>query len=670
MSFNVNTRLNNLQQQINAITNEGLTNPLQGVMDVNGKGLTNVNIIDGGNYTIELKTNNVGGIVLDNPLYTTSDITVNTLHYTALDPPINYNSITYRLIGNQTVEPTEGNINMGNDNPNSGFISFQSLTQPALSVSLSMGAGNNIMHIGFSSSSTETTPTYGVYIFCNEGTIQNLTTGITVPLPALTFNLDLLIIGTLMKVYVNGTEQPTMQSTVPNVAYYLNCNCYANANTEIQAQNISYTVNKTENLSDVLMIGNDAGGQNITGVGALTCGTLNYTTLNPPIPPSQWVGTATSDLNMASHSISGVQSISTASLTVPYNQIYSQNTALVVTRDGGTNIGYIYDSHYNPPTLTSVLGGGNAAGNQDITGVKNLTVSQLNYTTLNPAIPAATIPNLTQVLTAGAGAGNLNITGVNNISSIQSNSGYIVNTNSIRTNQLFTNTAIFPYGTTGSNYQMWATGDTLLIQQYKGTPTPVLTNQPIIITDSSSIVFNTGILALQNSYVLDSRFNTPSYKKIITNQQFNISSFLNLWGSFFSTPLYPKTVNPTYVNGLNYAELSTSAIEIQVSTKITLSSTDFFSVFLSTSPTANFDNTVASQITQPATQGASKITFISSATTTLYYYSQTPITNLYLNIRINSSTLQPLSITYAYAKISGILSGEVCSNSAPLTFEE
>lgn len=635
MSFNVNTRLNNLQQQINAITNEGLTNPLQGILDVNGKGLTNVNIIDGGNNIIELKTNNVGGIVLDNPLYTTGDITVNTLHYTALDPPINYNSVTFRLIGSQTVEPTEGNINMYNDNPNSGFITYQSLQSPSLSCSLSLGAGNNIMYIGFSSSSTETTPTYGLYIFCAEGIIQNLTTQISVPLPALTFNLDLSIIGTTMKVFINGTEAVTMQSTIPNVSYYLNCNCYANIGTEIQAQNINYVVNKTENLSDVLAVGNNAGGQNITGVNALTCSQLNYTTLNPPIPTATTPTIAqvlTAGSLATNQDLSGINNLTCTTLK------YTTLSPPIPTTP--------------TPTIAQVLTAGSIGSNQDLSGINNLTCTTLKYTSLSPPIPTATIPTLTQVLTAGNGAGNLNITGVNNLFA----------------SDLIINDLVLNYGSAGSNFQIFGNSDDLIFQQYKGSPS-VLTNQPIIITDSSSIVLNTGILALQNSYILDSKFNTPSYKRLINNQQFNISSFLNLWGTFFSTPLYPKTVNPTYENGLNYAELSMSNVEISLSTKITLSTSDLFNVFLSTSQTNAFDPTQGNCITQASTTGANKIVFISSATSILYFYSQTPITNLYLNIRITSATIQPLDIVYSYAKLSGMLTGSVCSNAGVLTFE-
>jgi hypothetical protein len=734
MSFNVNTRLNNLQQQINAITNEGLTNPLQGVMDVNGKGLTNVNIIDGGNYTIELKTNNVGGIVLDNPLYTTSDITVNTLHYTALDPPINYNSVSYTLIGAHTVEPTEGNINMYNDNPNSGFISVQSLVSPSLSCSIIMvsPSGSNSIKIGFSTSSTATTPDYGVNWYPEDQNILSIGGTGAINYLLTTLNLDLLVVGNKLKIYINSVEQPTLEITIPNVPYYLNC--YAYVGTEIQVQNIGFVINHAQTLSDVLLTGNDGGGQNITGVGALTCGTLNYTTLNPPIPTpsmptiaqvltagslatnqdlsginnltcttlkyttlnppiptastptiaqvltagslatnqdlgginnlscttlkyttlnppipaSQWVGTATSNLDMGTYQINNCNQMSVVQSPNVYTAIQSNsgNGLKITSATFATQTGIIYDSYYNKPTLTNILSGGSDAGNQDITNVKDLTVSKLNYTTLNPPIPTATIPNLTQVLTAGAGAGNQDITGVKN---------------------LFTSDLILNYGSAGSNFQIFGNSDQLVFQQYKGSPL-VLTNQPIIITDNSNILFNTGSLILIDSYVLDSKYNTPSYKRILGNQAIKITSFLNMWGTFFSTPLYPKTISNVYY-GVNYAELSMSSVSITLKSNLTFNSVDTISVFLSNSPSANYDLRYSNRITQTAVQGANTINFTSTATTTLYWYNSAPITNLYLNMRVSASGMQPLNLQ-AFGTISGMLTGSVCSDASPLTLEE
>jgi len=54
----------------------------------------------------------------------------------------------------------------------------------------------------------------------------------------------------------------------------------------------------TANLTDVLAVGNTASGQDITDVDALTCNTLNYTTLNPPIFSPSVVYTLSSPISV------------------------------------------------------------------------------------------------------------------------------------------------------------------------------------------------------------------------------------------------------------------------------------------------------------------------------------------------------------------------------------
>jgi hypothetical protein len=404
----------------------------------------------------------------------------------------------------------------------------------------------------------------------------------------------------------------------------------------------------TPTIAQVLTAGSLATNQDLGGINNLSCTTLKYTTLNPPIPASQWVGTATSNLDMGTYQINNCNQMSVVQSPNVYTAIQSNsgNGLKITSATFATQTGIIYDSYYNKPTLTNILSGGSDAGNQDITNVKDLTVSKLNYTTLNPPIPTATIPNLTQVLTAGAGAGNQDITGVKN---------------------LFTSDLILNYGSAGSNFQIFGNSDQLVFQQYKGSPL-VLTNQPIIITDNSNILFNTGSLILIDSYVLDSKYNTPSYKRILGNQAIKITSFLNMWGTFFSTPLYPKTISNVYY-GVNYAELSMSSVSITLKSNLTFNSVDTISVFLSNSPSANYDLRYSNRITQTAVQGANTINFTSTATTTLYWYNSAPITNLYLNMRVSASGMQPLNLQ-AFGTISGMLTGSVCSDASPLTLEE
>jgi hypothetical protein len=81
---------------------------------------------------------------------------------------------------------------------------------------------------------------------------------------------------------------------------------------------------------------------------------------------------------MATHGISDVGGIITNSVTVPNNQIYSQNTCLSVTRDGEKTFGYIYDSHYNPPPS----GGG---GNFSTPATQDLDMSGKNIQNIHGA---------------------------------------------------------------------------------------------------------------------------------------------------------------------------------------------------------------------------------------------------------------------------------------------
>jgi hypothetical protein len=411
---------------------------------------------------------------------------------------------------------------MFNDNPNSGFISNQSLTNPSLScfVQILNMSSSDTVKIGFSSSSTATTPDYGIYYYPTDTNITSIGGSGAIPYTLSTITLDLIVIGTKLKCYINSVEQPLLEATIPNGSYYLNC--YTYVGTEIQVQNIAFATNHAQTLEDVLATGNDASGQNIIGVGALTVGTLNYTTLNPPlptaqtfsqilassgdggghditnvsaittgtlnyttlnppIPPSQWVGNATSPLIMNLHPIESttyiafnpngilvptkpiltMQSDSTsltsgfsisqegganpgliydsyynkppfvatatdnldmtghailnaASITLPGDELLSIDTQLTLTKDGLRTSGAIYDSFYNKPTLTQVLTGGNDAGNQDITNVKDLTVSTLNYTTLNPSLPTA--QTFSQILASSGDGGGHDIINISAIS--------------------------------------------------------------------------------------------------------------------------------------------------------------------------------------------------------------------------------------------------------------
>ena len=104
-------------------------------------------------------------------------------------------------------------------------------------------------------------------------------------------------------------------------------------------------------LAQVLTNGNNAGNQNILGVDSLTCSTLNYTTLNPPITGGgeNLQQTLTNGNSAGNLNITNVNNISATSLIIPQNQLYSNNQQLTLTKDAAATNGTVYDSYYNSP---------------------------------------------------------------------------------------------------------------------------------------------------------------------------------------------------------------------------------------------------------------------------------------------------------------------------------
>ena len=112
MSWNISTRLNNLQQQVNNIANSGLTNPLEQILDANNYSLTNLNILNSGSNLLQLQSSNDGGITTNCDFTADGNITCQTLNYTELNPPINPNGITFDLLGSNVSEITAGNFDL------------------------------------------------------------------------------------------------------------------------------------------------------------------------------------------------------------------------------------------------------------------------------------------------------------------------------------------------------------------------------------------------------------------------------------------------------------------------------------------------------------------------------------------------------------------------------
>ena len=98
--------------------------------------------------------------------------------------------------------------------------------------------------------------------------------------------------GTTLKFFIDGTEIPTYRQTVELAGgYFLVAGSFyggeLNKITWTGVGGTSGGGGSNDNLQMILANGNDAGNQDILGVDSLTCKTLNYTTLNPPITESQ-----------------------------------------------------------------------------------------------------------------------------------------------------------------------------------------------------------------------------------------------------------------------------------------------------------------------------------------------------------------------------------------------
>jgi hypothetical protein len=164
--------------------------------------------------------------------------------------------------------------------------------------------------------------------------------------------------------------------------------------------------------------------QDITNVKDLTCNTLTYTILNPAIPPGGVaavvagtnisitgsgttpqvnLATFTSPVNAGNQNISNVNQLTCSQLN--YTTLNPAIPAAVASVTAGTNIsvsGTSTNPVVNLATLTSPVNG----GGQDITNVDEITCNTLNYTILNPAIPLGGVASVvagTNISIGGSG---------------------------------------------------------------------------------------------------------------------------------------------------------------------------------------------------------------------------------------------------------------------------
>jgi len=124
------------------------------------------------------------------------------------------------------------------------------------------------------------------------------------------------------------------------------------------------SITATGAISGTAISGTSIAGGTLTGssldvgAGSVTCGTVNYTTLNPPIV-SGWIGTATSDLNMAGYDIK--TTVGTLDLTNATNIINIDGTAVHLKVAGadelvanGTEVSVYKDLNMTTNDITNV----------------------------------------------------------------------------------------------------------------------------------------------------------------------------------------------------------------------------------------------------------------------------------------------------------------------------
>ena len=303
MSWNISTRLNNLQQQVNNIANKGLTNPLEQILDANNYTLQNLNILNANNNVMQLQTNNIGGITTNSKLTVNGDLTCNTLHYSALDPPIAPDGNQYILLGNNVSNPSGGDFIMSGYDSQNGFISVQTCILPYSSMNLAFSSANsqNSVSIGFTTSNlfdpnkaSYTCFDLGIFWYAGEQQIQLINNGALsgspIPYTSTSMNLIFQSVGDTLRTIINGVEVPSFEQPITTTSnYYLSLICFVPQGISLNANNVVFYVGSTLTLSDVLATGNDAGNQSIVGLdnltasGTIQCNTLKYTTLDPPV---------------------------------------------------------------------------------------------------------------------------------------------------------------------------------------------------------------------------------------------------------------------------------------------------------------------------------------------------------------------------------------------------
>lgn len=477
MSWNIITRLNNLQQQVNNIANTGLTNPLEETLNANSFNMINLDTLDANANILKLQSSNVGGIQTNCKLDVDGEVTCTTLNYTTLNPPITG--------GGENLEQTltNGNDAGGLNMVNLGSVTLSTLNYTTLNPPIAPG-GENLE--------------------------QTLTNGDTAN------ELNIINVGTLQASVVNyGT---LIKGINPTFTFTGGATQNSN-NVVCPGQTISSFASTTSYLNPSISVSpvNFNDGAGYIRFGLSTDGTsANYGIFWYGPGPSMYiidngVQGASISAPIASTEVSlvltdGVLNVyvngnleSALTINVPSGNYYFYGLASQYFETTFTNLAFWYGNTSDTvPNLTQVLTSGNNGGGNNITNLGAVTVSTLNYTTLNPPITGGG-ENLEQTLTNGNNANNLNITGLNNLSLVSM---------TLPDNELYE---------TGTNLTLTKDG--------MGT----------------------------NGTIFDSYYNAPIPRavKILNNNTFSVTNLLALTNKIiFTLPL-----DTYYINKINYARV-------------------------------------------------------------------------------------------------------------------
>lgn len=274
MSFNISTRLNNLQQQVNNIANTGLTNPLEQTLNANNYNIINANQITAApSSTLTLGGASVqinAPVVLPNhPLTITNSTNNDSLIVTdqagdtnvfRIDAYGNVGILQSPSITLPTGLSVGGNITCGN--------------VIASNVVNSLTAGNPSIQMGGTQSNRTISLNSAIQIDQAQSNNNNAEINFNTPTTPGWNNNSLII---------KAKNQTSNYTAIFNTA--TGSTNLPQVNTDTIASITGGEINVNNNLD--------------LGANSLTCGTLNYTTLNPPITDAG--GTVTS-LSIANNS--------------------------------------------------------------------------------------------------------------------------------------------------------------------------------------------------------------------------------------------------------------------------------------------------------------------------------------------------------------------------------